>query len=439
MTISDHLFQASPVPMWVYDTQTFSFLLANTAAVNSYGYTAEEFRSLNVDAIQPESHQDENGIRHIKKNGEIIYVKVETNKITFHQQEAMLVIAMDITQGITERIRNEVEMKLTVEKFNIISKATSDAIWDWNLVTDKIVWNKGINGIFGYKNLYDNMTSGEWRIMQIHLEDRERVMSNLHSHIRDKIARWKDEYRFKCADGSYKYVLDRGFMVFDESGRSVRIIGSMQDISQRKQEEQWSRLLESVVINASDAVLICTGNGEGSGQTIIYVNEAYTKMSGYTKYELIGCSPGIAQGLETDQSEIKKLQRAIQHKQTCQLEVINYTKEGKAYWVSQSHAPIADANGVVTHWISIQRDISQHKKYLTEIEEQNKKFKEIAWIQSHSVRAPLARVMGLVDLLKNFEPGDETDELLMHLESSAKELDSIIIDIADKTPKSSFL
>lgn len=338
-------------------------------------------------------------------------------------------------RDVTERIIQEEKIKLSAERYNIISKATSDTIWDWNLLTDTIFWNKGIKGIFGYKNLVDNTTTSEWWRMQIHPEDRDRVWNSIQQHIREKISRWQDEYRFACEDGTYKYVLDRGFMVFSDDMRSMRMIGSMQDISQRRQEEQWSRLLESVVINATDAVQICTGNVEGSGQSIIYVNEAFTRMSGYNKYELIGASPRISQGPETDIHEIRRLKEAIENKVPCEIEVINYTKQGKEYWVSQSNAPISDATGTVTHWISIQRDITQNKKHLQEIEDQNRKFKEIAWIQSHLVRAPLARVMGLVDLLKNFVPGDDKDELLVHLTNSAKELDAIIINIADNTPE----
>lgn len=438
MNLSNSLFQVSPVPMWVYDTKTFNFLTVNTAAINLYGYKLKEFLSSTIHLLEAESEAGQSIIRHLKKNGEVVYTKVESAEINYEGIQAILVTAVDLTAHInnenTARLHNEAKIKLNAEKFDVLSKATSDTVWDSNLLTNKITWNKGIKGIFGYKNLEESTTAGEWWPEHIHPDDRNRVMNDLHTNIENKITRWKEEYRFLCADGSYKYVLDRSFMVFNESGIPVRIIGSMQDISQRKQEEQWSRLLESVVINATDAVLICTGNIEGSGQAIIYVNEAFTKMSGYQKAELIGASPRISQGPETDFNEIKKLKNAIEHKIPCQIEVINYTKQGKEYWVSQSNAPISDASGEVTHWISIQRDITQNKKHLKEIEEQNKKFKEIAWIQSHLVRAPLARVMGLVDLLKNFKPGDQSKELLLHLERSARELDSIIINIADRTP-----
>lgn len=337
-------------------------------------------------------------------------------------------------KDVSSRMHDEQRLKDSAERYEILSKATSDTIWDWNLLTGKITWNKGIKGIFGYKNIHGNLTSSEWWAAQIHPEDRNRVTQNMKQHIINGTSRWKEEYRFCCADGSYKYVLDRGFMVFDEQGVSSRMICSMQDISQRKLEEEWSRLLESVVINATDAVLICTGNVEGSGQAIIYVNEAFTRMSGYQRQELIGASPRISQGPGTDLNEINRLSEAIARNEPCEIEVINYTKQGKEYWVSQSNAPIADETGKVSHWISIQRDVTLNKMHMKEIEQQNKKFREIAWIQSHVVRAPLARVMGLVDLLKNFEPGDDHQELLLHLENSAKELDTIIVNIADKTP-----
>lgn len=451
MTSSNYLFQLSPLCMWVVNAKTLKFLAVNKEAIRCYGYAEAEWLSMTLTEIMSgdDDQQVDNSrspeekiTRHTKKNGDIIFVQIAHNLISYEGAEAMLAVVTDVTVRqknaeillSTVQKYSEQEVKLNAERYNIISKATSDTIWDWDLSMDEIIWNKGIKGIFGYKDLIDNTTSGKWWHMQIHPEDRERVWNTIQHHIKDKIVRWKDEYRFACADGSYKYVLDRGFMVFDEQDSPVRMIGSMQDISQRKQEEQWSRLLESVVINATDAVLICTGNVEGSGQSIIYVNEAFTRMSGYSKYELIGASPRISQGPETEISEIKRLKEAIDNKVPCEIEVINYTKQGKEYWVSQSNAPIADAGGTVTHWISIQRDITQNKKHLKEMEEQNRKFKEIAWIQSHLVRAPLARVMALVDLLKNFTPGDDKDELLLHLSNSAKELDAIIINIADKTP-----
>lgn len=313
MIALNDLFQFSPLPMWVYDAKTFNFLAVNDEAIKIYGYSQDEFLTMNAAMLLDKADAGNlQASQHIKKNGEIIRVSINSNTIEYKGIPAVLVAVADITSRVKAEQASE-------ERYNIISKATSDTIWDWSLGTDKIVWNKGIKGIFGYKDLLDNTTTGDWWEMRIHPDDRKRVTENIKQHIRDKVERWQDEYRFCCADGSYRYIQDRGFMVFDEKGVSTRMIGSMQDISKRKEEEELSRLQQSI--------------------------------------------------------------------------------------------------------------------HLKEIEQQNKKFKEIAWIQSHLVRAPLARVMGLVDLLRNFVPGDSKDEILLHLANSAKELDAIIINIADKTPK----
>ena len=417
----------------------------NEAAVRIYGYTREQFLSKTIMDISADSDYDlkakiESHTRsnlyykevhtYIKNDGNQIIAEIESNKIHFEGRECRLVLALDITQ----RLQNELRVRESAERFDIVSKATSDTIWDWSLAHDTITWNKGIKGIFGYKSIQQNTTSSAWWKEKIHPLDRDRVVDRIQHHIDNKIERWKEEYRFICADGTYKHVFDRGFLLFSDKGQSVRMIGAMEDISKRKLEEHWSKLLESVVINATDGVVITDANTGPGGPRIIYVNEAYNRMSGYTKEQLIGKSPRIFRGKNSVMDSFRKIHQAVASHQSCTLELVNYTRSGTEYRVSLNITPVSDSTGTVTHWIGIQRDITESRKYIQAIEEQNKKLKEIAWIQSHLVRAPLARVMALLDLLKHYEPGDDTDILIEHLMSSAKDLDSIIIDIADRTP-----
>ena len=100
-------------------------------------------------------------------------------------------------------------------RFNIVSKATNDAIWDWDLVTDGILWNKAVKHLFGYKDPEIGKTA-DWWYEKIHPEDRERVVSKIHHHIEKGIVKWQDEYRFVKADGTYKFVLDRGFILLKQ-------------------------------------------------------------------------------------------------------------------------------------------------------------------------------------------------------------------------------
>lgn len=203
------------------------------------------------------------------------------------------------------------------------------------------------------------------------------------------------------------------------------------------EEEHWSKLLESVVINTTDGVVITDAN-VNPGPNIIYVNDALIKMSGFTRDELIGSSADIFHGDNSTQEGLKKIETAVQKKQACNVELINYTKTGRAYDVSINISPVTDHTGSVTHWISIQRDITENRNYIKEIEDQNKKLRDISWMHSHKIRSPLTRILSLVDLLKKHSSDEEQDVLHDYLLHSAKELDHVICDITNNAGDVSF-
>jgi PAS domain S-box-containing protein len=132
---------------------------------------------------------------------------------------------------VTERVEHEFKIKEHLERFDVVSKATSDTIWDLDHLTGKVVWNQGIQEVFGYDSLESDY---QWWYEHVHPEDRARVTGVVQYNIEHKLSRWTSEYRFRCADGCYKYILDRGFLIFDtETGKVVRMIGAFQDISER--------------------------------------------------------------------------------------------------------------------------------------------------------------------------------------------------------------
>lgn len=436
-----NLFNASPLPMWVYEDVTLKFLDMNDAAIKHYGYSKEEFLSMTLRDIRPKEEikafeaileknllpgrYNSSSVKHLKKNGEVIYVNIESNAIVFNNKNARIVLATDVTEvhkaekalleseqrfkalvqngsdlitildstgklkyvsptsklvlgteakrfngkkvidfihqddrkmvqrrflmlskqksvkipafrfrvsrnnykwletiitdmtddaavagivtnsrDVTQSIHNDIKIREGIERYKIVSKATNDAIYDWNTSSNKVTWNIGLQRIFGYKK---QTCTPEWWNDLIHPDDIERIEKQIEVHIANNKPRWKAEYRFKCANGVYKVVLDRGFYIYDDSKRLVRMIGCMQDI--------------------------------------------------------------------TDKTN-----------------------------------------------------------YIKAIEDQNKRLREISWIQSHLVRAPLSRIMGLTSLLSTNDSDESTmNELLPYLEGSAKELDDIIRDIIKKT------
>jgi PAS domain S-box-containing protein len=260
-----------------------------------------------------------------------------------------------------QRLEAVNKLKESNDRYEIVAKATSDTIWDWDLATNKIIWNKNIQNIFGYKDI-DLVTTNQWRYDKIHPADIETVHKNTNTQINDKILRYEDEYRFLCADGSYKYVYDRSFLVINSDGIPIRMIGAMQDITRQKQEEFRLKLLESVITNATDSVLITeAGTFDEAAQKIVYVNEAFTKMTGYKKEEVIGKTSRLLQGAKTNKEELEKLAKSMQKGESCEIEVIKYNKKGEEFWVQKAVAPVEDAEGNITHFISIERDVTERK------------------------------------------------------------------------------
>lgn len=176
---------------------------------------------------------------------------------------------------------------------------------------------------------------------------------------------------------------------------------SIRDITKRKQEEQHLRLLESVITHSNDAVLLMEAYPtEEPEPRIIYVNNSFTKLTGYSPEEVIGKTPRILQGIKTNVQESDRLNTAIKNGQPCEITQINYKKNGELFWVHISISPVADENGFHTHWISIQRDVTAIKN-----EELRKTlFAEISalFIDQVSLGITLARVMDKLKIFGDF-------------------------------------
>ncbi len=209
------------------------------------------------------------------------------------------------SRDITEFVLQEKQLIESLNRYDIVAKATSDTITDYDVVNDKMEYNEGIQNMFGY-SAEEVVPNGKWWMDKIHPEDYKRVRKLTDQVYKTGENQLQVEYRFRCADGSYKFILDRSYLLKDENGKTIRIIGSIQDIT----------------------------------------------------------------------------------------EINNYIKT---------------------------------------IEDHNARLKEIAWTQSHVVRAPLARIMGLIDLLENHEEIEDRQLMLKNILSSARELDKIIRKINSKT------
>jgi len=341
-------------------------------------------------------------------------------------------------KSVFEKLQlTNIEIKESNERYDIVAKATSDTIWDWKMEDDSFIWNKGIQGVFGYKKEDVGKTS-KWWFDRIHPEDSLKMSVKLYSFLEQKTEKWQDEYRFQCADGSYKYVFDRGFLVKDDDGKSVRMIGAIQDVTKQKEEEQRLRLLETVITQSKDAVMI-TGidTSENEIPNIIFINSAFTDMTGYTEKEVIGKSPAMFFGKKSDILQYDKLKTAVQEFKECFIETIFYKKDGKEFWINFSMIPVTNKDGEYTHWVSIQRDVTEEKErekereqLIRELTQNNKDLKQFSYITSHNLRAPLSNLTGLLNLIEDINIEDpELKEIITGFQKSTHLLNETINDL----------
>jgi PAS domain S-box-containing protein len=323
------------------------------------------------------------------------------------------------------------------ERYDIVAKATSDTIWDWKIDTDTFVWNKGIQGVFGYKK--EEVGKGSnWWFERIHPEDSLKMSVRLYSFLDYKTDKWQDEYRFQCADGSYKYVIDKGFLVKNSEGKIVRMIGSIQDVTKQKEEEQRLRLLETVITQTNDSVMICSIQlNENSMPNIIFVNSAFENMTGYKTEESIGMSLDILFGKKSDNKQTDKLKKCIREYQACEVETICYKKDGSVFWINFTMIPVTNKDGEHSHWISIQRDVTEFKikekereQLISELTKNNNDLKQFSYITSHNLRAPLSNLTGLLNLIDDIPiENPELKELIDGFSTSTHLLNETINDL----------
>jgi PAS domain S-box-containing protein len=138
-----------------------------------------------------------------------------------------------ICQDITERTQADDQLRRGEERFQLVARATNDAIWDWDLTSGNIWWNRGITTLFGYP-AGDVAAGGDWWAARIHPDHRDAVTAGIRAVMDAGDQSWSAEYRFRRADGSYADVFDRGFVVYDGAGEPIRMIGTMADVSERK-------------------------------------------------------------------------------------------------------------------------------------------------------------------------------------------------------------
>lgn len=276
---------------------------------------------------------------------------------------------------------------------------------------------------------------------------------------------WRNEVCNRAKDGTL-YWIDKTIVPFlDKTGKPSRYVAINKDITSRKEaeeklkkaykelieEQQRLKLLESVITNTKDSVVITEAESQDElGPKILYVNKAFTKMTGYNAEDVIGRSPGFLQGPKTDKKELKRWSNALEKWESCEITVVNYRKNGEEFWINSSITPVANEKGWFTHWISIERDVTEYKiaeaaiqdlnenlekkinERTIELTETNTALEAFSYSASHDLRAPLRSIMGFAKIIdKEYSSSFSVDakEMFGYVYSNAQRMDKIITDL----------
>jgi PAS domain S-box-containing protein len=344
----------------------------------------------------------------------------------------------NLSESIALLELNNKELSKANERYDLVAKATSDTIWDWNIENNNFIWNKGIQEIFGHqeKDIVENL---DWWFEKIHPQDSLKISVKIYSAIDDLNSdKWYDEYRFRCADGSYKYVINRGFFIRDSENKAIRMIGAIQDVTKQKTEEQRLRLFETVITKTNEAVILSELTEDSENNSILFVNPVFNEITGYYSSDVIGNPISSFLKLESNDKAYGELNLALKKKENAQFQIKNRKKNGDKYWINLSITPITDKDDQQTHWIFILRDITVEKqkeeereKLIIELTQNNKDLKQFSYITAHNLKAPLSNLTSLLSLLEDIHIDDkELQDILDGFSKSTELLNDTINDLS---------
>ncbi|MEA3207360.1 MAG: hypothetical protein QOE70_417 [Chthoniobacter sp.] len=189
---------------------------------------------------------------------------------------------MGTAQDITERKKTERALWESEERFRLVARATDDAIWDWNVLANTVSFSESLGNLFGYRAGEFESTIDFW-MKGIHPEDHDELMASVQAFFASPAESWSGEYRFRCADGSYAFVHDRGYLVRDGEGKPLRMVGSMMNITERKRAEEELSLSRLRLAEAQHLAQVGSWEWEVKTDALTWSDE---------KYRLFGFEPG---------------------------------------------------------------------------------------------------------------------------------------------------
>lgn len=254
-TINDSIIEIRPD-----EKDEFTIISANMAFFKNTGLNFDQVYGAQVSAVFSSSENFMNNLHNAVYQRQSLHWEEEVyfpkgRRIweiylspIFNKEKKLFRIVCS-ANDITERKNAEDRLRESENKFRTIASFVSDAIWEWDIKDDKVWWNEGLKLLFGYdsSNIKDNF---DWLIRKVHPREQDRIRDEINKIFNKGEVGWAQDFRFLCADGSYKNVHNKTAILYDKEGEPVRLIGAMIDETSRKRREELR--LQSLIEGADN-------------------------------------------------------------------------------------------------------------------------------------------------------------------------------------------
>lgn len=438
-----YMFHNNPQPMWIYDTETLSFLEVNEAAVLHYGYSQEEFLSMTVKDIRPTNEIERliNNIEsndnqynqagewtHKKKNGELISVEIMSYSIIYNQHNARHILINDISE------RKKTEEKLIHERR--LLRTLIDNLPVTIYVKDgecrKIIANRADLDVIGA--ISEEEVWGKTDLDIFNNEIGKRGFADDKKVIDTGEAVLNREEDFYDNNGIQRWLLTSKIPLTNETGKVIGLVGIGQDITEQKQAQEKILKLSKGIEQSSATIVITDLNGN-----IEYVNPAFSETTGYSELEALGQNPRVLKSRLMPPELYQNLWQTISSGNVWKGELYNKKKDGTLYWEWATITSIKNDKGIITNYIAIKEDITDRKKMQEQLIEAKDKAEESDRLKSaflanmsHEIRTPLNSIIGFSELLSDpYFDQEQKGEFIRTIIDNGNNLLVIISDIMD--------
>lgn len=285
---------------------------------------------------------------------------VREHSTTFFDDQGEPLFREAFIGDIHEEIVAALTLRETEERYKLAARATGDVIWDWDLVSDQVTWNKALANSLGYDTAQLGTTAQWWK-ERVHPDDRRRVLAEIERAIATPDYPFTTEYRFRRADGSYADMLDRGYVLRDDQGRGIRMVGAMQDMSRRNVTEAALRhseaLNQSILEASADCIKIV-----GTDGSLQLMNGPGLCAFDVANFEILRGKQWVELWPQPMQSTVRAALEEARKRGAARFTGFCPTALGTPKWWDVVVTPMLTELGEVQQFLSISRDVTANRK-----------------------------------------------------------------------------